>query len=130
MGHVLMNLTLTIIDIIMGHTEKSRKKTFLNEIYFASENNIPFFPLTRHASCVYNSNMKMTKIHRKQIKEAFGPKYSNGNISILAKKLRSTVAVARKIVMGNCIVSARRAIIIESLTGIPAAILRPDIFRR
>lgn len=79
----------------------------------------------------------MTKAYRKEIREAFYLKYpmfdkqGNWDVAILkalARKLNTSPEVIRKIASGNCIVSARRAIIIESITGVSKVDLRPDIF--
>ena len=72
--------------------------------------------------------MKMTKIHKKRIITAFSD--TNGiDIPEFARTLQTTQAVARRIITGNCLVSAKRAIHIENITGISKSIFRPDIFK-
>ena len=77
------------------------------------------------ALCYCYHVIKPVKNNTAKIKKAF----KNVDRWMLAKKLKSSVRAIDQIVGGLIVVSAKRAMAIERITGIPAGILRPDIFR-
>ena len=77
------------------------------------------------ALCYYFSVIKPVKNNTAKIKKAF----KDVDRRRLAIKLKSSVRSVDQIAGGLIIVSAKRAMAIERITGIPAGILRPDIFK-
>jgi len=69
---------------------------------------------------------KLSDREKKKIKTAFTEEAA----TTLRKKTKWSISLVSHYKNATKTVSAERAIIIESLIGIPAAILRPDIFRR
>ncbi len=65
---------------------------------------------------------------RLQIKESF----KNIDRAKLVKALKSSENTVDQIANGLLIVSPKRAVVIETLTGgkVPAVVLRPDIFKK
>lgn len=76
------------------------------------------------AKCYYLRMKKPAKINTAKIKRAF----RDIDRWELARKLKTSVRAVDQIVGGLIIVSPKRALMTERITGIPANILRPDIF--